>query len=186
MPSLRFLVQELHRFRLNVIHFCLPHPSKGDFQSKEQPRLSLNPYFAFRCVYFARRPVCLSEHILREMSERYWQRRAGNQLASAHIVQSAHILLIQFWEIARPQKSCHYFVTQSPRWHLLQITSQPAKKRGSRFSPPRTETQISKVYLKHNDTFILNKQRRCRGGKNTFPEMNEWEFDFNMGIFFKL
>lgn len=28
---------------------------------------------------------------------------------SAHIVQSAHILLIQFWEIARPQKKLSLF-----------------------------------------------------------------------------
>lgn len=169
---------------------AFPQPSKGDFPSKEQPRLSLNPYFAFQCLYFARRPVCLCEHVLREMSERYWQRRAGNQLASAHIVQSAHILLIQFWEIARPQKSCHYFVTQSPRWHLLQITSQPVKKRADnrKSSFPTSDwIEISNVYLKHNDMRTTGiKEKGVGVEKILYMRWIIGETSILIGVFFKM
>lgn len=66
-------------------------------------------------------PISFSEHTLDEMSEGY-----GQRLESTHIVQAARFLLIQFWEIALPQKKKkkrknflrHYFVTYYPRLYL--------------------------------------------------------------------
>lgn len=55
--------------------------------------------------------------------------RDQSEKASAHIVHSAHILLIQFWEIALPQKKKEkkrvviILSLSVPRWHLQQITS---------------------------------------------------------------
>lgn len=90
-----------------------------------------NLYFTFQSLS-AKDPIYLSEHIFGGMSELYWQRWGELGDECAHIVRSAHILLIQFWEIGLPQKkkkkSCHYFVTQRPRWQLQQITSVAGKK----------------------------------------------------------
>lgn len=132
---------------------CL-FPAKGHFQSKERSASSeLKSLFCLPVSVFSRRPVCLSEHIFGEMSERYWQRRAGNQLASAHIVQSAHILLIQFWEIAQPQKKLSLFCHSVSQVTFTANNLTAGEKKGRQqeavfphFGPKRS-WRISNVYL---------------------------------------
>lgn len=157
--------------------FCLFFP-KGDFQSKERSASSeLKSLFCLSVSVFARRPVCLSEHILGEMSERYWQRWAGNQLASAHIVQPAHILLIQFWEIARPQKKlslfCHSVSQVTFTANNLTAGEKRADNRKS-FFPTKDWSAVGGFQTFIYNTMMpprhCNDGRRCRAGKNTFRE----------------
>ena len=77
---------------LNVIHFCLWLPSSnGRFKinsgaSVDDACMCLNLYFASQRL-FVRRPIYLSEHILGEMSEWYWQRPIGRRV---HILFTLH------------------------------------------------------------------------------------------------
>lgn len=131
----RIFSQECICFCLNVIHFCLllppPASPQRDFQSEERsvgggggrPRMCLNLYFAFRCLFCETPPIYLSEHILRDVRMVLTEtRRIGRRV---HILFSLHTSCsFNSGKLLCLKKSCHYFVTQSPRWHLQQITSQ--------------------------------------------------------------
>ena len=139
MMQLQYIPAEIHfletRFniltQLNVIHFCLwLHSSKRELQINRSSWtthvycMCLNLYFASRRL-FVRRPIYLSEHILGEMSEQYWQRPIGRRV---HILFTLHTSCsFNSGKLLCLKKGCHYFVTQRPRWHLQQITS-PAKR----------------------------------------------------------
>lgn len=105
----RMFWQECVCFCLNAIHFCLllpPPPAtlQRDFQSEERsvggggrrPRMCLNLYFAFRCLFCETPPIYLSEHTLGEMSEWYWQRRGelgGERTYCSVCTHPAHSIL---------------------------------------------------------------------------------------------
>lgn len=122
----------------NCIYFALMSsisasscpPPKGIFRVRRgQPRLSLNPYFAFRCLFLpAAQCVCLNT--FSERCQNAIDRDERGISWRVHILFSLHTSCsFNSGKLPGLKKSCHYFVTQSPRWHLLQITSQPAKKR---------------------------------------------------------
>lgn len=94
----------------------------------EEPCMCLNLYFAFQCL-FVRRPIYLSEHILEEMSEWYWQRRGESGGESTYCSVCTHPAHSIPGNCSASKKSCHYFVTQPPRWHLQQITWLAEKKK---------------------------------------------------------
>lgn len=120
MPQLQYITAEKHFLetrldifwhRLNVIHFCLwLHSFKGS--SKINRGASGQRMYVFKSLF------CLSASVCEPSNLFVWTHSwrdvrtvltETNREASAHIVHSAHILLIQFWEIALPQKRLSLF-----------------------------------------------------------------------------
>lgn len=116
----------------NVIHFCLLlHSSKGSFKINRKAMCAVKSLFCLSVSVFETSNLFVWTHSWRDVRTVLTEtRRIGWRV---HILFSLHISCsFNSGKLLCLKKSCHYFVTQSPRWHLQQITSLVEKKKGEK------------------------------------------------------
>lgn len=142
--------------------------------------MCLNLYFAFRCLFCETPPIYLSEHILGEMSEWYWQRRGelGGECTYCSVCTHPAHSILGNCSASKKNLSLFCHSVSQVTFTANNLTGGLKKKKksqktGSIFLPFQTKTQLEDFKCGHG-----------KRKKNTFLETSKWlYFDFNGGIF---